>query len=101
MIVLNLDNYYHKSKKDKTRWIMDTITVKATYDGSSFKIHEPIDLEPNTEYIITVEKKEIEKSVNAIEFLIRNAGTIHGPSNFSEEHDHYLYGTPKMSKNTE
>lgn len=80
---------------------MTTITVKATYDGSSFKIHEPLDLEPDTEYILTVEKKETEKPVNAIEFLIRNAGTIHGPSDFSEEHDHYLYGTPKKGKKPE
>lgn len=80
---------------------MNTITIKATYDGYSFKIHEPVDLEPNTEYIITVEKKETVRSINAIEFLIQNAGTIHGPSDFSVEHDHYLYGTPKKGKNTE
>ena len=77
---------------------MESITVKATYDGSSFKILEPLDLEPNAEYILTIEKKKQEKPVHAIEFLIKNAGIIHGPSDFSEEHDHYLYGTPKKGK---
>lgn len=80
---------------------MGAITVKAIYDGSSFKVHEPLDLELNTEYLLTVEKKSSEKPVHAIEFLIQNAGTISGPSDFSEEHDHYLYGTPKKSRNTE
>jgi hypothetical protein len=74
---------------------MGAITVKATYDGSSFKVIGPLELEPNTEYILTVEKDTSRKPEHAIEFLIRNAGTISGPSDFSEEHDHYLYGTPK------
>ena len=80
---------------------MGTITVKATYDGVSFKIQDPVDLEPNTEYILTIEKEDSKKSENAIDFLIRNAGTISGPSDFSEEHDHYLYGTPKKGKQRE
>lgn len=80
---------------------MGAITVKATYDGVSFKIQDPVDLEPNTEYILTIEKEDSKKSENAIDFLIRNAGTISGPSDFSEEHDHYLYGTPKKGKQRE
>ena len=39
-------------------WNMESITVKAINDGSSFKILEPKDLELNTEYIITIEKKK-------------------------------------------
>lgn len=80
---------------------MGAITVKATYDGVSFKIQDPVDLEPNTEYILTIEKEDSKKSENAIDFLIRNAGTISGPSDFSEEHDHYLYGTPKKGRQRE
>jgi len=80
---------------------MGAITVKATYDGVSFKIQDPVDLEPNTEYILTIEKEDSKKPENVIDFLIRNAGTISGPSDFSEEHDHYLYGTPKKGKQRE
>jgi hypothetical protein len=76
---------------------MGSITIKATFDGTSFKIVEPIELEPNKEYLLTVEKESSPKKEHAIDFLIKNAGKIHGPSDFSEEHDHYLYGTPKKS----
>ncbi|HOJ95904.1 MAG TPA: hypothetical protein PK024_03580 [Methanospirillum sp.] len=74
---------------------MGSITIKATFDGTSFKIVEPVDLEPNKEYLLTIDKDSTLKREHAIEFLIRNAGAIHGPSDFSDEHDHYLYGTPK------
>ncbi|MDX8551785.1 hypothetical protein KHC33_04055 [Methanospirillum sp. J.3.6.1-F.2.7.3] len=74
---------------------MGSITIKATFDGTSFKIVEPIELEPNKEYLLTVEKNSTSNREHAIEFLIKNAGTIHGPVDFSDEHDHYLYGTPK------
>ena len=80
---------------------MGTITVRATYDGSSFKTLEPLELEPDTEYILTIEKNPKKRSEHAIEFLIRNAGTISGPSDLSDEHDHYLYGTPKKGEQRE
>jgi hypothetical protein len=78
---------------------METITVKATYDGSSFKIHGPVDLEPNTEYILTVEKEDSKKPENALEVLRKNIGSISGPADWSEEHDHYIHGTPKRGIN--
>lgn len=78
---------------------MTTITVKATYDGSSFKTLEPLDLEPDTEYILTVEKKETEKPEHALEVLRKNIGKIEGPVDWSEEHDHYIHGTPKRGMN--
>jgi len=74
---------------------MGSITIKATYDGSSFKVTEPLELEPNTEYILTVEKDTSKKPEHALEILRKNIGTIHGPSDWSEEHDHYIHGTPK------
>lgn len=74
---------------------MGTVTIKAIFDGTSFKFLEPVDLEPNTEYILTVEKEDIAKSEPALEVLRKNIGTIKGPSDWSEEHDHYIHGTPK------
>ena len=32
---------------------------------------------------------------NVWEWLKRNAGTVDAPEDWSLEHDHYLYGTPK------
>ena len=78
---------------------MGTITVKATFDGSSFKVLERVELEPNTEYILTVEKKTPPTSANALDVLRKNIGTIHGPSDWSDEHDHYIHGTPKRGSN--
>jgi len=80
---------------------METITIKATYDGSVFKALEPLELEAGDEYILTIEKEPRRTPENAIDFLIKKAGTISGPSDFSEEHDHYLYGTAKKNRNQE
>lgn len=44
---------------------MDIITVKAMYDGSSFQVLEPVDLIPNTEYLLTIEIKNPEKKEDA------------------------------------
>lgn len=74
---------------------MGTVTVKAMYDGSSFKILEPLDLKPNTEYTLTVEIINSETPENALDVLRRSIGTIPGPRDWSVEHDHYIHGTPK------
>ena len=42
-------------------------------------------------------EEEIE-SGNAWDILKSMAGTIEGPEDWSEELDHYLYGTPKKGK---
>ena len=34
------------------------------------------------------------------EFLERIAGTVEMPADWSSEHDHYLYGTPKRSSSS-
>lgn len=39
--------------------------------------------------------ERIEPDDDAWAVLERSAGTIEGPSDWSIEHDHYLYGTPK------
>jgi hypothetical protein len=33
-----------------------------------------------------------------LDFLIEKAGSIEGPEDWSTEHDHYLYGTPKRNE---
>lgn len=35
---------------------------------------------------------------NAWDVLSKYAGTVEGPEDWSEEHDHYLYGVPKREK---
>ncbi|WP_342596705.1 hypothetical protein VKI21_12025 [Cyanobacterium aponinum UTEX 3222] len=41
----------------------------------------------------TIESKK--KSANAWDTLEEMAGSIEAPEDWSKEHDHYLYGTPK------
>lgn len=74
--------------------------VYAIYDGKVFKPLEPLDLEPNTTYeIMVVDKappKPLPKTGETVwEVLDRMTGTMEGPGDWSAEHDHYLYGTPK------
>jgi len=80
---------------------MGTLTVKATFDGSSFRIIDPLDLKPNTKCLITIEVLDEEPYEDPFQYLLRCAGTIDGPEDWSAEHDHYLYGTPKTRKTNE
>jgi hypothetical protein len=72
-----------------------TITVKATFDGSNFKLFDPVDIKPNTSCLLTIEVIEEETYEDPFRYLLEHAGTIGGPADWSAEHDHYLYGTPK------
>ena len=73
-----------------------TKTVKATFDGKVLRPEEPLDLEPNTHCVITIETEGKEAAAgdawSVLEGLI---GSVDAPADWSEEHDHYLYGTPK------
>lgn len=39
--------------------------------------------------------------LNAWEYLRKYAGTVEMPEDWSAEHDHYLYGSPKRAGRTE
>ncbi len=78
---------------------MTAITVKATFDGSTFTIHDSVNLEPNTDYILTIEKEESKPVESPLDILRKYAGSVHGPPDWSIEHDHYIHGTPKRGIN--
>lgn len=46
-------------------------------------------------YISTLRQEHLQQSGNAWDILESLAGTIEAPADWSVEHDHYLYGTPK------
>ena len=75
-----------------------TKTMHVIYDGKVLKPCEPVDLEPNVEYTVIIKSKE-KKNKNFCDVLKSIAGTVEGPEDWSEEHDHYLYGTPKKNEN--
>ena len=44
------------------------------------------------------EPESAEDPLNAWEYLRKYAGTLEMPEDWSGEHDHYLYGSPKRSE---
>lgn len=73
-------------------------TFHAIFDGKVLYPEEELDLEPDTRYIVTIERDERAKGDNLWDVLSELAGTVEGPEDWSEEHEHYLYGTPKNKK---
>ncbi|GEA27205.1 hypothetical protein MiAbW_01765 [Microcystis aeruginosa NIES-4325] len=74
--------------------------LRVSYDGMVFRPEEKIELEPNTNYIIQIISREDpleNKHKNAWELLEEMAGTYEAPEDWSREHDHYLYDTPKRN----
>ena len=74
-------------------------TITAVFDGHVLRPEAPVDLEPNQRYRLTVEPAAPSDSVgDAWDALERLASTIDAPSDWSAEHNHYLYGTPKSQQ---
>ncbi len=73
-------------------------TFRLIYDGRVLRPDEPVCLEPDVrcEIAIQVEAPSARRGTFG-EFLRSIAGTLDGPGDWSVEHDHYLYGTPKRS----
>lgn len=76
--------------------------IRVNYDGIAFHPEEKIELEPNTHYIIQIISQEKpSQNKTAWELLEEMAGSFEAPEDWSSEHDHYLYGTPKKNINNE
>ena len=73
-----------------------TKTLIAVFDGSVLRPDTPLDLEPNTRYIITIQTAPTPTAEgDAWDTLETLTGTIEAPPDWASEHDHYLYNTPK------
>ena len=46
-------------------------------------------------FIATLRQQHLQTSSNAWDVLESLTGTVEAPTDWSAEHDHYLYGTPK------
>ena len=64
-------------------------------DESVLTLDKPIKLERNKRYLITIVLEEVASIQNAWDLLENLTGTVEAPEDWSAEHDHYLYGTPK------
>ncbi|MEO6811977.1 MAG: antitoxin family protein [Isosphaeraceae bacterium] len=73
-------------------------TLTVIFDGEVFRPREPVNLTPNSQCVIVIQSVAAPtKSANAWDVLDKYTGSIEGPGDWSAEHDHYLYGTPKRS----
>ncbi|MBI5651233.1 MAG: hypothetical protein HZC40_12440 [Chloroflexi bacterium] len=78
-----------------------TKTLTAVFDGQTFKLESPLDLERNARYVITVQGPVTNpKEGNVWDVLEALSGTVNAPADWAHEHDHYLYGTPKRVEET-
>jgi hypothetical protein len=72
--------------------------LHAVFDGKVLRPEAAVDLAPNARYLLTIERKEERGEQSLWEVLSRFSGTVEGREDWSEEHDHYVYGTPKRGK---
>lgn len=49
-------------------------------------------------FVLTLRQQHLQKSDNAWDVLESLTGTVEAPADWSAEHDHYLYGTPKRQE---
>ena len=69
--------------------------LSVTFDGSVLTPDKPLKLERNKRYLITIVPEEVVPVQNAWDLLENLTGAVEAPEDWSAEHDHYLYGTPK------
>jgi hypothetical protein len=74
-----------------------SITVDAVFDGEVLRPQAPLDLALNRRYSITIDDSDTisEPAGDAWSVLSSLAGTYDGPTDWSEQHDHYIYGAAK------
>ena len=73
-------------------------TFTAIYDGKVLCPEESLNLEPDTQYIVTIKRKKKTDKETLWDFLDKITGTVEGPEDWSEQLDHYLYGVPKSER---
>jgi hypothetical protein len=78
----------------------DTVSkrLRVIFDGEVLRPEEPVDLEPSAHYVVTIERPETFGDQTLWEVLSNLTGSVEGPKDWAEQHDHYLYGIPKRRK---
>ncbi len=76
------------------------LMVNVVFDGEALRPEEPLDLERNGRYRVTIESVEQaepapEEPPGLLERIAALAQDLDLPPDYAEQIDHYLYGTPK------
>ncbi|HEY7064200.1 MAG TPA: antitoxin family protein [Chloroflexota bacterium] len=72
-------------------------TIRATYDGEVLRPEQPLDLEPNTTYLVTIrplvpaESSPDENEEHPLTVIGRLAADA-GVTDLAERHDYYAHG---------
>lgn len=76
-----------------------TKTLTVIFDGHVFRPEGPVNLKPNARYKVTVQSDVSDRANtgNAWNVLSNLTGSLEAPEDWSNEHNHYLYGTAKRS----
>jgi len=73
-------------------------SIIVTYDGQVLKPEQPLNLEADKQYRITITPTAaLGEAGDAWDVLDALAGTVNAPSDWAAEHDHYLYGADKRN----
>ena len=75
--------------------------LAVTFDASVLTPDQPLKLVPHKHYLITIVPEEVPTVANVWDLLENLTGTVEAPEDWSAEHDHYLYGTPKPQSKSE
>ena len=71
------------------------MSLEGTIVNGSVVLDQPAALPEGTR-VEVMEKSDAKPRSTLAERLLRHAGTVPGlPSDLADQHDHYLYGTPK------
>ena len=71
-------------------------TITVTYDGAVFRPQEPLDLEPNTRYVLTLEGETPEDEDRPLLKYLELARELDLPPDFAAQRHHYLHGHAKQ-----
>jgi hypothetical protein len=77
------------------------IGIRCHFDGKVFVPDQPVNLPIGRTLILHVEvaPEQITTATRSLWDTFKELeGTIEAPSDWAEEHDHYLYGTPKRNR---
>ena len=72
-----------------------TRTMDAVFDGTSLKLNETLDLEPNTVVRVTIETIVPPMPTDFIATCL--AANLDGPEDWSENLEEYLYGNKRLA----
>jgi hypothetical protein len=74
------------------------ISIHAHFDGKVIVPDDPVDLRPGQDLIVQIEPAHPDRAQqeSALNWLVENSvDSPDIPADLAEQHDHYLYGSPK------